>query len=63
MLVSNKLFSKKTFNLFLEEISYEIKDYYGKTYSINSLIKMLKNKNKKFQVLGDFLLVNKEWLF
>ena len=63
MLVSNKFFSKKAFNLFLDEISYEIKDYNNKTYSINYLIKMLKNKNKKFQVLGDFLLLNKEWLF
>ena len=60
MLISNKLFSEKFFNLFLREISYEIRDYNNNIYSTNQLIKMLENKNKKFQVLGDFLLLNKK---
>jgi len=59
MLVSNKLFSKSAFNLFLEEISYEIKDYNSNIYTIDQLIEKLENKDKKLEVLGDFLLIYK----
>ena len=59
MLVSNKLFSKSAFNLFLEEISYEIKDYNSNIYTIDQLIEKLENKDKKLEVLGDFLLMYK----
>ena len=60
MLINNKLFSKHAFNFFLEEISYEIRDYNNKIYSIDQLITKLENKDKKLQVLGDFLLINKK---
>jgi FkbM family methyltransferase len=59
MLVSNKLFYKSAFNLFLEEISYEIKDYNNNIYTIDQLIEKLENKDKKLEVLGDFLLMYK----
>ena len=59
MLVENESFSENNFNLFLNEISYEIKDYDNNSYTIDQLIKKLKEKDRKFQVLGDFLLLNK----
>jgi len=60
MLINNKFFSENAFNFFLEEISYEIRDYNNKTYSINQLITKLENKDRKLQVLGDYLLLNKK---
>ena len=59
MLVSSKLFSKNAFNLFLSEIAYEIRDYNNNIYTIDQLIAKLENKDKKLEVLGDFLLLNK----
>ena len=60
MLINNNLFSKDAFISFLEEISYEIRDYNNKIYSIDQLITKLENKDKKLHVLGDFLLLNKK---
>ncbi len=59
MLVINKSFSKNAFNIFLSEISYEIKDYNNNIYTIDQLIAKLENKDKNLEVLGDFLLISK----
>ena len=59
MLLKNSTFSEQAFNLFLKETSYELKDYHNNIYSIEQLVKKIDTKNKKFEVLGDFLLVSK----
>ena len=60
MLLQNKIFSENAFNLFLKETSYEIKDYDNNIYSIEQLVKEMNNKNEKYEVLADFLLVGKK---
>ena len=59
MLLKNTTFSENTFNLFLKETSYEIKDYDNNIYSIEQLVKEMNSKNEKYEVLADFLLVSK----
>jgi FkbM family methyltransferase len=60
MLLKNTTFSENAFNLFLKETSYEIKDYDNNIYSIEQLVKEMNNKNEKYEVLADFLLVSKK---
>ena len=60
MLLENTTFSENAFNLFLKETSYEIKDYDNNIYSIEQLVKEMNNKNEKYEVLADFLLVSKK---
>jgi FkbM family methyltransferase len=60
MLLKNTTFSENTFNLFLKETSYEIKDYDNNIYSIEQLVKEMNSKNEKYEVLADFLLVSKK---
>ena len=59
MLLQNTSFSENAFNLFLKEISYEIKDYDNNIYSIEQLVKEMNSKDEKYEVLADFLLVSK----
>ncbi len=60
MLLQNTTFSENAFNLFLKEMSYEIKDYNNNIYSIEQLVKEMNSKNEKYEVLADFLLVSKK---
>lgn len=60
MLLQNTTFSENAFNLFLKEMSYEIKDYDNNIYSIEQLVKEMNSKNEKYEVLADFLLVSKK---
>ena len=60
MLLQNTTFSESAFNLFLKEMSYEIKDYNNNIYSIEKLVKEMNSKNEKYEVLADFLLVSKK---
>lgn len=60
MLLQNTTFSESAFNLFLKEMSYEIKDYNNNIYSIEQLVKEMNSKNEKYEVLADFLLVSKK---
>ena len=60
MLLQNTTFSENAFNLFLKEMSYEIKDYDKNIYSIEQLVKEMNSKNEKYEVLADFLLVSKK---
>ena len=59
MLLQNTSFSENAFNLFLKEISYEIKDYDNNIYSIEQLVKDMNSKDEKYEILADFLLVSK----
>lgn len=60
MLLQNTTFSENAFNLFLKEISYEIKDYDNNIYSIEQLVEKMNSKDEKYEVLADFLLVSKK---
>ncbi len=60
MLINNELFSEISFDLFLKKISYEIRDNKNIIVSVKNLIEKLNKKEKKYEVLGDFILVSKK---
>ena len=59
MLIRNPIFNAKKFNNFLSDNNFKITDFNNKIYSIEELLINLNQKNIKLDVLGEYLLINK----
>ena len=59
MLIRNPIFNPKKFNNFLSDNNFKITDFNNKIYSIEELLINLNQKNIKLDVLGEYLLINK----